>query len=267
MRKLDSNSSKRRQSYDEYLRLATLLEAQQPLSEPDDQIAWAAERFFIISHQVSELLLSQVLSDIDQAHSAAESPGGGSEARSLLTRAASTTLMLSRTMDELMVCCPRDAFLRFRERLVGMSAGESKQFRAFLEHGEEGNPKIVAIRDSLEGAICGAFSRTQAPGICRHEECAAAASLKVLVEGIHLWRRFHIVVVKSFIGDSEGTGGTTGVDFLARRMSDCRENVNNGWSGGVAMRCAETYDVPEIDDVRRQLRNLRRDLSQIVAVY
>src|SRR5260370_21333184 len=51
----------------DYLRLDELLGAVHPSTAADDRSSWANERYFMVSHQLSELWVSQILVDLELA--------------------------------------------------------------------------------------------------------------------------------------------------------------------------------------------------------
>jgi tryptophan 2,3-dioxygenase len=207
--------SSRELSYSSYILLPELLAGLRPLSSSEDNATYAAERFFIVCHQASELLASQILADLKSAAALAAESADWPAINEFLLRCSSLTLLLSRHIEQLASLCPRDAFMRFRPVLQGLSAGESPQLQELLTLADGTNAHLRVIRDRVaERANCPAGSR----GVdCGHDECVAVEALEILVSGCALWRTMHIGVVIHFIGEQPGTGGTSGVDYLMRR--------------------------------------------------
>jgi tryptophan 2,3-dioxygenase len=212
------------ESYAAYVRLSAVLSSQVPLSPREDASTWAAERFFIVSHQTSELWLSQILIDFRYAADAADADRWPSAAE-LLTRPACLTLLLSEHLRQLRLLCPREAFLKFRPALGSTSASESSQFQETFLILRGQHPRAQAIeRAFLAQNRCG-WDRMPSHYVgCAHDECLAAEALRILIGGLAAWRRLHVQVAAHFIGDRPGTGGTTGVAYLVEHLNDGGES-------------------------------------------
>jgi tryptophan 2,3-dioxygenase len=212
--------SRERRSYASYIQLAALLSSQQPATPPEEALTWGAERFFIICHQTSELWLSQILNDLAHAARLATIQDW-SGARTPLIRAASLTLMLSRTIEQLAYLCPPSAFLRFREALAGASAIESRQLQEMLQLSGGRHPDQRTIEAALAAPSCSAEPASPGPQRKRSsDERAVANALGFLVRGVAIWRQFHLEVARYFIRDLPGTGGTSGIDYLKQRIAE-----------------------------------------------
>jgi tryptophan 2,3-dioxygenase len=204
-------------SYPSYLGLDELLSLQQPATPQSDARIWAAERFFIVCHQTSELWVSQIFVDLAGANGSAEA-GDWAASRVSLTRASSLVALLHRNLTELLYL-PVEDFLRFRDALDGTSGAESRQFVALL--GGPSHPAVLSIAAAVAAAL-----PTVAPDVphpeeeCTHDVCAVAAALDALLSSIGIWRRLHAQVALHFIGDLPGTGGTSGVRYLLRRAGE-----------------------------------------------
>jgi tryptophan 2,3-dioxygenase len=208
----------RRESYENYLQLPTLLSIQRPRSSTADSTTWAAERFFILCHQVSELWLSQILLDLKFAAELIEAEDWDGVC-TFLSRAASLTLLTTRALASLASGCPRDGFMRFRSSLKGMSAGESAQFREFLTllNGSHASLRALQARLPDRDADASAMASRDSDS---PQKIRAARALDVLLRGAAIWRALHIVVTKFFIVDLPGTGGSAGVRYLSERYVD-----------------------------------------------
>lgn len=200
-------------SYTSYLRIPAILSMQQPLTPRTDEDTWAAERFFIVCHQASELWLSQVFVDIQQAAALAEL-GDWKGTRAPLERAASLVQLLTAHVAQL-AYLPRDCFIRFRTALNGASGADSKQFQELLLGPY--HPQLSRIRTCLERA---ALTAPHSPSACDHARCAAASTLESFIAGIVAWREKHISITEYLIGGLPGTGGTEGADYLRKRAAD-----------------------------------------------
>lgn len=207
----------RRESYDNYLQLTALLSMQRPRSSAADPTTWAAERFFIVCHQVSELWLSQILFDLRLAAELIEREQDWQGARTCLSRAASLTLVLTRVLGDLASGCSRDSFMRFRAALQGMSASESAQFHEFLTLLSGSHASLQALRAALPDMDADVSVTGCADTGLLQQKAASARALNVLLRAAAIWRALHIVITKFFIMDLPGTGGSAGVRYLSKR--------------------------------------------------
>jgi tryptophan 2,3-dioxygenase len=203
-------------SYRSYLRLDQILDAQRPCSSTSDRTTWGAERFFIVCHQTSELWVSQVLLDLEDAGRLAAEGNWPDTARSL-ARAASMIVMLGRNLMQF-THLPVEDFHRFRNELEGASGAESEQFDTLLSGRRM--PAVLRIQTHLARALPGVGADAPHPAdTCEHAECAAAHGLDDCLDGITAWRVLHASIARHFIGGSRGTGGTTGVDYLLKNIA------------------------------------------------
>lgn len=202
-------------TYESYLRLPDLLAAQAPLTPRGDGVTWAAERFFIVCHQASELWAGQVLADLGEAAALADR-GDFAAARGLLVRATSIVELLSAHL-RAMYQLPREAFLRFRGALDGASGAQSAQMRELLLG--ERQPDLRGIRLAVEDGLGRLDLDGPHPaGWCPHGACALAHEMEAFLAAVAAWRRLHVQVARHFIGDLPGTGGTAGVRYLAGQI-------------------------------------------------
>jgi tryptophan 2,3-dioxygenase len=54
----------------------------------------------------------------------------------------------------------------------------------------------------------------------RRQRLQLGARLDVFIAGLTRWRLAHLDLVRHFIGDSRGTGGTTGTRYLIDRLDE-----------------------------------------------
>jgi len=211
--------SSSRLSYAGYIRLSSILSSQVPLSPREDIGVWATERYFIVCHQISELLASQILADLKYAAQLISSHQNWGTVRTLLVRAASLALQFYQQSEQLACLCPQHAFLKFRTLLEGASASESKQFRELLNISTGDHPHRKTVERALLSRM-DSFSTVPSGVVTQHESEAwsIAEALSVLTNAITIWRELHIVITAHFIAGSRGTGGTAGVEYLLRRM-------------------------------------------------
>ncbi len=253
--------------YDSYVQLPALLELQSPRTPPSDRPTWAAERFFIICHQTSELCLSQVLLDLRLAAELSTTRSDWRAVRTSLSRAASLTLLLARVLAELAAACPRSAFSRFRTSLQGTSASESSQFNEFLRLLDGSHVDLATIRSALRGtSACTAPDTTEACS-ATDERAASAHTLELLLRGVAVWRALHIAVTKHFIANLPGTGGTLGVRYLSRRFAEATHTAQSAATAerdGVLEAAAEALEASAIEELLSSLRGLETELRQCV---
>ncbi|NGM14145.1 tryptophan 2,3-dioxygenase family protein [Verrucosispora sioxanthis] len=211
-------------TYADYLQVDTLLSLQETRA-PDtaSRSVVLAEHFFIVTHQACELWLKQVTYDLDAAADAM-TPPYGPEDEELALEFLQRTAELLRVLHEQVVALerlPLRHFAEFRPFLDGASGAQSAQFRllARLLGGER-----------QEGRLYRAFERlTEHNGISVTEVCARgpgagvlnriADSLLDVANGYWRWKMTHLALVSKMVGNRNGTGGSSGVDYLARRIT------------------------------------------------
>jgi tryptophan 2,3-dioxygenase len=195
--------------YADYLRLDELLGAVHPLCAGDDRSSWADERYFMIIHQVCELWVSQILVDLELALELARLEDFD-RAIDRLTRANAVlerTVTTVSALEQLAV----DDFLQFRPRLQGASAGQSAQFSTLL----------AGVRYAPVAALFEIVAdRRDGDSANRRQRLQLGAQLDVFIAGLTRWRLAHVDVVRRFIGDSRGTGGTAGASYLIDRLDE-----------------------------------------------
>lgn len=213
--------------YCDYLELDTLLTLQRPRVPASQGRVRAAEHFFIVVHQSCELWLAQILLDLDHATAALSAlstlpaPRVAEElALEHLTRVAEAFDVLHEqvlALDRLTYHC----FARFRPYLGTASGAQSAQFQELdrkLGVGTGASPVATAFAAAVSGA-----------GLTLVEVCRAdlgSGALHRIVEVLldigqsyWRWKIAHLAVVYRMLGDSGGTAGTSGADYLARRVA------------------------------------------------
>ena len=244
-----------RLTYSSYLRLTELLDLQSPQSrlagrEEHD------EMLFIVVHQVYELWFKQLLHEIDHVIERLDDDDPVRATRGLRRMLAILKVMVSQ-MDVLETMSPLE-FLSFRERLEASSGFQSAQFREFefvLGHKrthviESFNSDPSACqrleerlhRPSLWFAVC-EYVRRQGSQLGPAPDVSEATQpdhrvqsvlvelyrsdggiadlcerLVDLDEGVQEWRYRHVKMVERTIGRKPGTGGSSGVDYLASTL-------------------------------------------------
>ncbi|HEY2032548.1 MAG TPA: tryptophan 2,3-dioxygenase family protein [Rhizomicrobium sp.] len=244
-------------SYADYLKLNTLLSAQEPLTEHHD------ETLFIVIHQASELWIKLCLHEIGAA--IRQIRGGDlGIAFKMMARVARVQVNLIQSWEILSTMTPFD-YSNFREALGKSSGFQSFQYRMLEfrlgnKHREmarvfESHPDIdrqvqaalnepsiydeaLALlarrgfsippeklnRDFSESYV--ADSRVTEAWRLVYRDVEKHWDLYELAEKLvdleyrfHLWRFSHMKTVERIIGSKPGTGGTSGVSYLQKALS------------------------------------------------
>ncbi|MEM9106938.1 MAG: tryptophan 2,3-dioxygenase [Pseudomonadota bacterium] len=241
-----------RMSYGDYLKLDTLLAAQAPLSNRQD------ENLFIIIHHVQELWLKLIISELEYAMQNLRE-NRAELAFKALARVSAVQEQLISAWNVLSTMTPSD-YLTFRDRLGQSSGFQSYQYRLveFLLGAKD--ERMLAphkhrpeIHDSLESAFKGPSIYDEAIALIarkgfdvpddllnrdfskshvanqdlqkiwlevyrqpdKHFELYELAEELVDVEDrFQQWRFRHMKTVERIIGFKKGTGGSSGVGFL-----------------------------------------------------
>ena len=247
----------RAMSYDDYLHLDQILDAQHPLS-PDHN-----EMLFIIQHQTSELWMKLMLHELQGAMACVAADDLGS-AFKMLARVSKIMEQLVHAWDVLATMTPPE-YSAIRPYLASSSGFQSAQYRCIefaLGNKNAAMLKPHAHRADLLAQVQAAF---EAPSLydqalrllarrgltlpASHTErdwtqpyAASPAveeawlvvyrsprdhwdlyqlgeELTDLEDAFRLWRFRHVTTVERVIGFKRGTGGTGGVSYL-RKMLD-----------------------------------------------
>jgi tryptophan 2,3-dioxygenase len=193
--------------YEEYVRLDAILGAPHPLTSPADAEVYAAERFFIVCHQVSELWVSQVCEDLRLA---ADLVARRELDRALLPvrRACAVLDLIIATLRDL-AHLSREHFDAFRPALGNASGAESVRF-AQLTKGLD-NPYVWELSRRLQDCD---------PREVGPERLARAwDEVDEFVARTETWLRLHVEVARRLVGGRRGTGGTSGVAYLEGRTN------------------------------------------------
>jgi tryptophan 2,3-dioxygenase len=213
-------------TYAGYLHLDSILGAQQPLApESEAPGVRAAEHFFIVTHQAFELWFKQLLLDLADAATTLPPPANDPElALDHLRRAASILRLLVQQMVLFDNLSPR-SFLAFRPYLGSASGSESGQFRdvqrALGLRGQAGSPAFSAFVATL-----------QARGLSLEDvyrQPSKAGALYRVAEALvdvseQFWQlcAVHVQIAERTIGQRPGTGGTSGVAYLAEGLDSAK---------------------------------------------
>ena len=233
-------------TYGSYLRLAELLDAQQPQAEP----AAHDELLFITIHQVYELWFKLVLHELTDARDRMLD-GDAYLPRLRLERCRSIGRVLVRQVDVIDTMTPQD-FLAFRSTLAPASGFQSVQFREIEFISGLKDPGYVRrFRGLTDAETARLRRRLDEPSlwdgflaVLRHagfsvntrDERFAAYREIVADRGKHgglwdlaeeliehdqtwaLWRARHVLMAERQIGAKPGTGGSAGGQYLRSRI-------------------------------------------------
>lgn len=210
-------------TYASYLQLDTILNAQQPLAPRSEAPGVrAAEHFFIVTHQAFELWFKQLLVDLEEAAASLPPPRNDAElALDHLQRAASVLRLLVQQMVLFDNLSPR-SFLAFRPYLGAASGSESGQFRqvqrALGLRGQSASPVYEAFTAALKMRGLSLEETYRDPSKAGVLYRVAEALVDVSEQ---FWQlvAVHVQIAERTIGQKPGTGGTTGVAYLAEGLS------------------------------------------------
>jgi tryptophan 2,3-dioxygenase len=234
-----------RLSYGSYLKVDELLRLQQPLSDPPHH----DETLFIIIHQVYELWFKQVLHELDAAVSAMDRDDLLRVAKHF-KRIHTIQRLLEQQVDILETMTPQE-FNQFRDNLNPASGFQSVQFREIeflcglrrtdvLQYVEldaaqrarlERRLREPSLYDRVKallqrrGYATGSHDALVETFRSIYSNDAAHSDLYLLLEELIefderflLWRGRHVRMVERMIGHKQGTGGSSGVEYLARTL-------------------------------------------------
>src|SRR3954451_22374883 len=222
-------------TYADYLKLAQILSAQQPLSELHD------EMLFIVIHQTKELWMKELLHELRYAI-ALVGEDRFAEGYKAMARISRIQAVMTLSWDVLSTLTPVD-YLKFRDVLGTSSGFQSEQFREiefrlglkepnFVNHYAEGSTGRAALEAALEEpslreAAHGALERAGFDLGDRSVEAVANAWLEIyrgaerwfdlyelaeklvdIDDALAGWRHKHVLTVERIIGNKQGTGGS-----------------------------------------------------------
>ena len=209
-------------TYAGYLHLESILSAQHPLA-PESLAPGvrAAEHFFIVTHQAFELWFKQVLLDLADAAALLPPPSSDPElALDHLQRVASVLRLLVQQMVLFDNLSPR-SFLAFRPYLGTASGSESAQFRevqrALGLRGQSRSPAFTGFMAALEARKLTLETTYRDPSAAGPLYRVAEALVDVS-ELFWQLNAVHVQIAERTIGQRPGTGGTSGVAYLAEEL-------------------------------------------------
>jgi len=198
-------------SYVSYLKIDELLALQEPKSDGPEH----DEMLFIVIHQTYELWFKQILHELDRARRLLRE-GSLHPALGTLRRVRTIMKTLVGQVDILETMTPLE-FNAFRARLESSSGFQSYQFREF--EAVFARPGIwddvVTLLDAhgclvspdIEESLLSVY-RT------RPDVSLLLEELVDIDEGLQEWRYRHVKMVERTIGNSRGTGGSSGAGYL-----------------------------------------------------
>lgn len=244
-------------TYARYLTLDTLLSAQYPRTDMDD------EMLFIIIHQTKELWLKQIIREMRFAKYQIQSDKLV-PAYKAMARVSRIQAVMTLSWDVLSTMTPSD-YTKFRDALGPSSGFQSDQFRTveyllglknddFLKYQEDRPEAQAAMREALESssiwddaiaalarkgfdvpaellerdfsqsyvasdAVEEAFLKVYSDPEQYWELYQLAEKLVDLDDAMATWRHKHVLTVERIIGGKMGTGGTAGVSYLQTTLS------------------------------------------------
>jgi tryptophan 2,3-dioxygenase len=211
-------------TYSEYLQMNTLLSLQEtrtPDTAPQEVVL--AEHFFIVAHQSCELWLKQVIADLDVVVSML-TPECDLEDIELSVEYLQRASELLRVLYEQVIVLERlpvRYFAEFRPYLGTASGAQSRQFMILGRLiGTDRQPG----RLYLAFAAATEYHRSSVAEVCRRGVRAGALhrvaeALLDVGNGYWRWKVAHLGLMSKMIGGQEGTGGTSGTEYLVRRIT------------------------------------------------
>ncbi|HEY5258171.1 MAG TPA: tryptophan 2,3-dioxygenase family protein [Candidatus Baltobacteraceae bacterium] len=260
------SSQSQKLSYGSYLKVPELLGLQHPLSDPPRH----DETLFIVIHQVYELWFKQLLHELDATAGAID---GGNLPRvaKYFRRIHTIQRLLEQQVDILETMTPQE-FNQFRDHLNPASGFQSLQFREIefacgvrrtdvLQHLQMDAPQRERLERRLRepslydrvkallarrgfavdtpDALIATFAAIYADETAHYDLHLLLEDLIEFDERLLLWRGRHIRMVERMIGFKHGTGGSSGVEYLAGTLGqkifpelwDVRTHLGTGGYG------------------------------------
>ena len=240
-------------TYGSYLKISELLQLQQPLSDGPEH----DEMLFIVIHQTYELWFKQILHELIATQTAMEA-GDLYRSLALVGRVRTILKTLVSQVDILETMTPLqfNSFRSRLESSSGFQSAQFREFEVVL--GRREGIQLDALNDADQVRINGAMQRRSLWGstlallahkghpipvrriddaqstitgpdeelqtvlvdVYRHdsEYSLLLERLVDLDEGVQEWRYRHVKMVERTIGNKMGTGGSSGVGYLAATL-------------------------------------------------
>ncbi|MFM7093730.1 MAG: tryptophan 2,3-dioxygenase [Actinomycetota bacterium] len=198
-------------SYVSYLKINELLELQEPKSDGPEH----DELLFIVIHQTYELWFKQILHELDRARRLLRE-GSLHPALGTLRRVRTIMKTLVGQVDILETMTPLE-FNAFRARLESSSGFQSYQFREFeVVFARPGIWDDVVALLGAHGCLVSADIEESLLSVyrTRPDVSLLLEELVDIDEGLQEWRYRHVKMVERTIGNSRGTGGSSGAGYL-----------------------------------------------------
>lgn len=210
-------------TYADYLQMKALLSLQETRTPATAGRATVlAEQFFIITHQSCELWLKQIVADLDAAAEVLTPPCDAGDLETSLEFLLRTGEILHVLHGQLIALekLPLRYFAEFRPHLGTASGAQSAQFRQLARLMGSGRKQGGLYEAFVAAAGAHGLSLTD---VCRQGVRAGvlhriAEALLDIGNRYWHWKVTHIALMSRMVGNGEGTGGTSGLDFLARRV-------------------------------------------------
>lgn len=208
-------------TYADFLHLTDVLGSVTPATPPDERRVHAAEHFFLVAHQTSELWLKHALLDLDAALAAVSGPERDVEQATDHVRRATDVLRLLGAHVAIFARLQPADFAAFRAVFGDASGAQSAQFhrlRAVLGLAGQSSPLCAQLLAAV------AERGTDLETLYRRAPDAGplyrlAEAMADLSQAAWHWQVDHLEVVTRLIGRTPGTGGTDGAGYLARRLA------------------------------------------------
>ena len=240
-------------TYGSYLKIPELLRLQQPLSDGPEH----DEMLFIVIHQTYELWFKQILHELVATQSALES-NDLYRSLALIGRVRTILKTLVSQVDILETMTPLqfNSFRSRLESSSGFQSGQFREFEAvlgrrdgfqldFLDDQQRSRVEQALNRRSLWGSTLALLAkRGYSIPLSRLNDAASLITspdenvqqilaevyksddetslllerLVDLDEGVQEWRYRHVKMVERTIGNKMGTGGSSGVNYLASTL-------------------------------------------------
>jgi len=233
-------------TYADYLKLDSLLSAQEPLSALHD------EMLFIVIHQTKELWFKQMLHELGLATELIRADQFAAAGKAL-ARIGRIHAVLTLSWDVLATLTPVD-YSRFRDVLGTASGFQSAQFREYEfrlglkdskflelhEGGSEGHARLAAalaepslwdeanaalaragfdLGDGSSDALRAGWTQVYRDSERWFELYALVEKLVDIDDALAGWRHKHVLTVTRIIGNKMGTGGSAGAAYLESTLS------------------------------------------------